>query len=842
MSPDPTAPLGPDADAVAGQTFSRSRKGFEPDEVRAYLVGLASQLRESHRSQADMARRLAELERRSTDPRELDVAQVSELLGEETARVLDTARKAAVEIRTKAEKYAAETRDAAAEYDTTTRSDADEYAHVARHAAQDDADVTRSAAAQESVRVRAEAERVLVERTGEAETAAAATRAEADAYGEHARAEADAYADTTRAAAESYRADEQQAADAYREQTRAEADAYSESTRAAADAYRAEQHRAGDAYRAEATADGEQARAAVEAEVAEARAAADAALAEGRVALQAEADGIREVARRQGRSMVDEARDYRDRVIADLADRRRAARAQLEQLTTSRDALAVTLTDVAERIEASHRALSSAELSTQGLGDVAGDRAALPERPLAEELQDPWPGQSSEADANADAEDHQGDDSNVDDAQDHEGDDANSESVGVPDVAGVAPDVANEETAPESVEESGAAVSESEVPLDAADVEEVAAEEVAAVVGSETVAGDTTPIDDPEATEDVDRAAALFAQLKAATKASTSVSELEALVGEIATTTSEDGTASQPEVNGRAAAGDVEPSDSGAPPAGDQAPTAEEGHTSGSSGSVQPPELERPDEPEAETATGPTDEPPGETDQSAGPSDEPVLDDSDVDLLDRRDAATDELERQLARRLKRVLSDEQNEALDRMRRVKGAPQVEQVLVSEDEHRERYRAAAAEYLTAAERAGAGFFGEAPAEPAPIDDIAEAFASDLVQALRGRLEGAFHDGGDEQEIGDRIRACYREWKTQRIADVARHYVQVAFGRGVAAFESDTPTRWLVDHAGVPAPDCDDNALAGAVEPGQPFPTGDLHPPIHSGCRCLAVPAAT
>ena len=104
----------------------------------------------------------------------------------------------------------------------------------------------------------------------------------------------------------------------------------------------------------------------------------------------------------------------------------------------------------------------------------------------------------------------------------------------------------------------------------------------------------------------------------------------------------------------------------------------------------------------------------------------------------------------------------------------------------------------------------------------------------------VERAFADGGDEYEVGERIRACYREWKTQRIADSSRHFVMVAFARGVAeAAPDDTAFRWLLDDGDQPCPDCDDNRLGGAVRKGSPFPTGDLCPPAHPGCRCLAVP---
>jgi hypothetical protein len=38
------------------------------------------------------------------------------------------------------------------------------------------------------------------------------------------------------------------------------------------------------------------------------------------------------------------------------------------------------------------------------------------------------------------------------------------------------------------------------------------------------------------------------------------------------------------------------------------------------------------------------------------------------------------------------------------------------------------------------------------------------------------------------------------------------------------------------GGPCPDCDDDALAGPTRKGDAFPTGQLHPPAHPGCRCV------
>ncbi len=732
-----------DPDDVAGHAFTKSRKGYEVDEVRAFLVSLSSQIRESNNRRADMERRLTELERRAVDPKDLDEDAVTQMLGEETGRLLVTARKAATDIRTRAEEESSVLTDAADTEATATRSAADQYADGVRSSADEAAvkvrteadeyrDTTKAAAdtetaeqrsaadvyatttradaeaevallrsttATEVERLRKEAETVLADRTAEAEVVASGIRADADTYEHRVRDDADRYAEAARAAADSYRADVQGAADAYRDAATVEADR----------------------VRTEAVADAEAARKDLEAEIATRREAGE-----------AEVEAIIADAREQGRAMVQEARTYRERVIADLADRRRVARSQLEDLASTRDALAVTLTDVASRIDASHRALQDAVIDTRELADAGQDRRHL------------------EADDTvADAEAAAGVTSvAVGEVDSPSAEDAEGTVVEVS-VIGSDPDVAL----------TAVAVVPDDDAVDASD-DEFEAEAVA-----EDADGTTGDGAEPEEAAVDD----LFARLRAEQAA------------EVAET--------------------------------DAAETAE-----------------APTEPDQADAT----------DEDADAAVEDADSDPDVDLLDRRDATTDEIERQLARRLKRVLSDEQNEVLDLLRRTRGNPGSEEVLPSEEDHLARYMSAALEDLTAAERAGAGFFGTAPRRKADVSDVATEFATEMVRQIRARLERAFEDGGDENEVGERIRACYREWKTQRIADTARHFVVVAFSRGVAEAGTDGSTsRWLVDDGDSPCPDCDDNALAGRVTKGEPFPTGDLCPPAHPGCRCLAVP---
>ena len=69
------------------------------------------------------------------------------------------------------------------------------------------------------------------------------------------------------------------------------------------------------------------------------------------------------------------------------------------------------------------------------------------------------------------------------------------------------------------------------------------------------------------------------------------------------------------------------------------------------------------------------------------------------------------------------------------------------------------------------------------PAPqVDDLAATLAAEFTGLIRPRLERCFEDlDGDEEELMDRLRSSYREWKSPRIIEVTRHHVLAAFSRG-------------------------------------------------------------
>ena len=227
----------------------------------------------------------------------------------------------------------------------------------------------------------------------------------------------------------------------------------------------------------------------------------------------------------------------------------------------------------------------------------------------------------------------------------------------------------------------------------------------------------------------------------------------------------------------------------------------------------------------------------------------------DETMLQRRDEAIGPIEADLARKLKRVLQDEQNDLLDRLRNVRGTPTAAEVLPERQVHAARFRDAGRPLLERAAQAGSDFASwsldgsrSSPAADAQrsgtadIDDLATGLAEAIIDPLRRRLEQAILGDDDPVVLAESLGAAYREWKTQRIEQTAADQVAGAFARGqFAATPEGTRLRWIVDDVDGPCPDCDDNALAGELAKAEPWPTGQHYPPAHVGCRCLVVPAA-
>ncbi len=226
----------------------------------------------------------------------------------------------------------------------------------------------------------------------------------------------------------------------------------------------------------------------------------------------------------------------------------------------------------------------------------------------------------------------------------------------------------------------------------------------------------------------------------------------------------------------------------------------------------------------------------------------PVIEEAlDDTLFGQREASLTPIIVACARKLKRVLADEQNEILHTLRRNEPVRTIDTMLPWETEQAERYSAAISAELDKAALMGASSIdskGSVKEHKADINRAGatkgaiDALTTTIVAPLRERLDRAVADAnGDNGELADAVRGIYREWKTQRIDEHLDDIARTAFGRGaLAAVMPGTRVCWMVDPNGPACPDAEDNALAGEVAAGQPFPTGHTSAPAHEGCRCM------
>jgi hypothetical protein len=510
----------------------------------------------------------------------------------------------------------------------------------------------------------------------------------------------------------------------------------------------------------------------------------------------ADAEAELQMAKQQGRDMVNEARAYRERVLNELARRRELARQQIEQLVHGRD-----------------RLLQSFERARIAAVDVMSEMTPLGEPDEYVNL-DPTTGpvplmvpaaklRSVEAEADEAPTDDPAVDEIVDDVE------ADTEL-----------EVADEPEAEDTLKEVAEEVAE-ESPLDAETVEadtieadtieakpeldiqrsadagdEPESDVIAPVV---SIFGGAVVTAEPEATADVASAATsekdsvedLFAKLRASRTAKVAARATESSAEAVS-------------------AAVVQPAPEPAP------------------------EIVLPDATEELAVFRSTPEAPVAPTQ---------FDDS---AFGRRDAELTPLIVGSARKLKRVLADEQNDVLHVLRSAKKINALSDLLPSEAEHVRHYADAIDAELRAAAQAGAASLGEgtakdhkkAVAKAEVLQPAVAALGTSIVQPLRDRLDRAVSDtGGDPDDLVAVVRAVYREWKTQRIDEHLDDVARMAFGRGqLAVLVPGTPICWTVDPNGPDCPDTEDNALGGVVKAGDPFPTDHVCTPAHEGCRCM------
>jgi DivIVA domain-containing protein len=201
----------------------------------------------------------------------------------------------------------------------------------------------------------------------------------------------------------------------------------------------------------------------------------------------------------------------------------------------------------------------------------------------------------------------------------------------------------------------------------------------------------------------------------------------------------------------------------------------------------------------------------------------------------------------MARKLKRVLADEQNTVLGHVRAKRSSLDIDAVLGTEAEHSARYASAVAEDSMAAASAGAKSVKAAGGSSRRVTQ--KAIAAHAVSAITAGLVAGFREDariaigeaeGDREVLLGLIRDVYRSWKTERIDSHVDDIACSSYSHGAyLALEPGSKITWMAEPDTNCCSECEDNSLGGLVVRGDDFPTGHSHPPAHAGCRCLVAP---
>ena len=218
-------------------------------------------------------------------------------------------------------------------------------------------------------------------------------------------------------------------------------------------------------------------------------------------------------------------------------------------------------------------------------------------------------------------------------------------------------------------------------------------------------------------------------------------------------------------------------------------------------------------------------------------------------VFERRDEVLAPIMVALTSKIKRVLADEENSMLTYLQGKKSAVALEKVLPQPSVHVQGYIEAVAEDVMSAAMGGAKSLSSSlkadlrrkVTSSAVMQVMSKNIDDVLVRPLRDRIQRCVEQSdGDREEMSKLIRSVYREWKMQRVEQHIGDIARLAYSRGAyLVLDQGTSVCWMVDPNGPPCADAEDNSLAGAIALGTDFPTGHAHPTAHTGCRCLVTP---
>ena len=532
-----------------------------------------------------------------------------------------------------------------------------------------------------------------------------------------------------------------------------------------------------------------------------------------------------EMAKQQGRDMVNEAREYREKVLGELSKRRDAARAQIEQLLHGRDRLLSAFERARIASESVLEELHEAHDEPETLVNLAPTTGPIPivnplhpsnaayDQDVAHEVRDAVQhaeGLVKESTQNIDI---PLDSILEPSAEEPQPDDSVAMSTEV-----VADDQAQQET-----------VVEIHVVEDAAEeVAEEADDVVVEPVSVDMQSADHEPVADVTVEDDA-----------ASEEAAQAPTNVVSLFG-----------------HRKNAVPDV-PEETPAPTAADHPVHAKTDHSvddifarlrAGSTAEVAGKVSAGNADGEAEAAQAPkTKKPAKETKETKKPAVFQAI--ADPARFAARNEAVAPLVASVSRKLKRVLADEQNNVLEHLRNKRSSLEIDAILGTPAEQSKKYSAAVAEDAMTAAGAGAKSMKDARGTSKRVTQkavdtaVAKSIDDGLVAMFREDARIAIGEAeGDRQLLAGLIRDVYRKWKLSGIDGHVDDVACAAYNTGAfLSLEPSSSIVWQVDPDNACCGDCADNSLAGALTKGSEFPTGDTHPMAHAGCRCLIAPAA-
>jgi hypothetical protein len=223
----------------------------------------------------------------------------------------------------------------------------------------------------------------------------------------------------------------------------------------------------------------------------------------------------------------------------------------------------------------------------------------------------------------------------------------------------------------------------------------------------------------------------------------------------------------------------------------------------------------------------------------------------DLKMFERRDSTLIAVDEMLVKKLKRVLADEENAMLNYLQTKKAQVALEKVLPSFENQLQTFVEATNKELIEAAMSGAQSLSKSLksdlrkkiSNATVMQVLSKKLADDIVYPLRERIQKCVESSdGSASEMSSLIRSAYREWKMKQVDKIVGDISRLAYSRGAyLVLETGVKVCWMVDPNGPPCADAEDNSLAGEVNCGEKFPTGDEHPVIHAGCKCLVVPSS-